>query len=60
MAPSDGRAPPFDADGSRPTPPNRAHPTDSHLACLGVPGLGPWENAVGQAGPILWATSPMV
>jgi hypothetical protein len=25
-----------------------------------VPGQGRWENAVGQAGPFLWAASPLV
>ena len=25
-----------------------------------VPGQGLWENAVGQAGPFLWAVSPLV
>ena len=25
-----------------------------------VPGQGLWESAVGQAGPFLWAVSPLV
>ncbi len=30
------------------------------VSVAGVPGLGLWENAEGQAGRFLWAASPMV
>ena len=30
------------------------------VSVVGVPGLGLWENAEGQAEHFLWAASPMV